>query len=94
MTSRMLQSEMHISIRAEYEHNISQQLYVSPKAWEYVKAARAGVIKMINVAAEKVKPDSPYMYLSKELLDASVQEEETPVSKAIELLKAEVQKLF
>jgi hypothetical protein len=94
MTSRQLQSEMHASIRAEYEHNLSQQLYISPKAWETVKDARAGMIKMINTAAEKVAPDSAYIYLSKELLDMSVQEEAAPVPTALAFIKAEVQKLF
>jgi hypothetical protein len=94
MTSRQLQTEMHSAIRAEYEHNLSQQLYISPKAWEQVKNARTGMIKLINEAAEKVTPESAYIYLSKELLDLSVQEEENPVSGAINSLKAEVQKLF
>lgn len=94
MTSRQLQTEMLANIRAEFEHNLSQQLYISPKAWEFVKSARNGMIKLINTAAEKTTPDSAYIYLSKELLDLSVQEEENPVSIAITQLKAEVQKLF
>jgi hypothetical protein len=94
MSSRQLQAEMHASIRAEYEHNLSQQLYISPKAWDQVKNARSGMIKMINTAIEKVGPDTAYIYLSKELLDMSVQEEENPVTQAILFLKIEVQKLF
>lgn len=94
MNSRQLQSEMHAAIRAEFEHNLSQQLYISPKAWELIKGARTGTINMINTAAQKVPVDAPYMLLSKELLDLSVQEEETPVSVAISFLKTEVQSLF
>lgn len=94
MTCQQLQTEMIASIRAEFEHNLSQQLYLSPDAWVYVKNARANTLKMIHLAAEKIPGNAPYMQLSAALLDLSVQEEKTPSGLAIEFLKKEVQKLF
>lgn len=94
MTSKQLQTDLLVSIRAEFEHNISRQFYVSAEAWEYVKNARANTIKMINLAAEKIPSNAPYMQLSASILDISVQEEKTPTGLAIEFIKKEVQKLF
>src|SRR5664279_4852548 len=45
MTCRQLQNEMISSIRAEYEHNLSQQVYISSQSWELVKSARSNLIK-------------------------------------------------
>mgnify|MGYP001489654823 FL=1 len=51
ITSRQLHSILLTSIRNEFEHNLSQQIYMSPKAWELVKNARSQIIKVINTAA-------------------------------------------
>ncbi len=40
MSAAQLQSELVQSIRSEFEHNLSQQLYVSTKVWEMVRNAR------------------------------------------------------
>jgi hypothetical protein len=40
MSAQKLQTALLESIRAEWEHNLSQQLYVSHEAWELVKNAK------------------------------------------------------
>lgn len=40
MTGRMLQGELIKSIRSEFEHNMSQQIYMSNQAWELVKNSK------------------------------------------------------
>ena len=94
MTNKQLQTEMLASIRAEFEHNLSQQLYISVEAWERVKNARATTIKMINTAADKLKPDGPYIQLSSAILDMSVEVEKTPNVMAIEFIKNDMKKLL
>ena len=37
MTSLQLQSELLSTIRNEFEHNLSQQIYMSNPAWEQIK---------------------------------------------------------
>ena len=34
MTDKQLQTELLNTIRAEFDHNVSQQIYVSPQIWE------------------------------------------------------------
>jgi hypothetical protein len=94
MTSKDLQTEMLTVIRAEFEHNLSQQLYLSNEAWEMVKSARSNTVKLINLMSEKVQGDAIYLTLSTAILEEIMEAECTPSSKAIDFLKNEVQKLF
>ena len=94
MTSRQLQSEMISSIRAEYEHNLSQQVYISSQAWELVKSARSNLIKIINSCAEKVEPDAPAIILSKSILEFIMEMEKSPINVAIEYIKKEIKNYF
>jgi hypothetical protein len=89
-----LQSDMLATVRAEFEHNLSQQLYLSNDGWEMVKNARANTIKIINLAADKIPANAPYMVLSTKILEMIIETEKTPSSVAIDFLKKEVQKLF
>lgn len=94
MTSKKLQTEMLSSVRAEFEHNLSQQLYVSNEAWEMIKSARSNTIRLINTVADKVPADSQSMHLSTNILEMVMEMEKTPSANAIDFLKKEVQKLF
>lgn len=94
LTSQQLQKEMLASLRAEYEHNLSQQIYLSPKAWEMVKSARTNLTLLINSSAAKVNPATPAMELSRELLEGIMDAEGSPVAPAIDFLKREIQVNF
>ena len=94
MTSKDLQSEILSSIRAEFDHNLSQQLYLSNEAWEMVKSARSNTIKLVNLASDQVPGNTPYIALSTHILEKIMDAETTPSSQAIDFLKKEVQKLF
>src|ERR1043165_3696634 len=53
-TARHLHTELVNAIKSEYDHNISQQIFVSYGAWELVKTSKEEVIKLINISATKV----------------------------------------
>jgi len=65
LTCQQLQSELLHTIRSEFEHNLSQQIYISHGAWEMLKIARGRTIQMINTITEKQPHDSPAINLSK-----------------------------
>ncbi len=94
MTSKQLHSGMLTTIRAEYEHNLSQQLYLSDEAWEIVKNAKSNTLKLISLSADTLPADSPYQILSTKIMESIMEMEKAPTSAAIEFLKKEVQKLF
>jgi hypothetical protein len=94
MNSRQLHTEILTTIRNEYEHNLSQQVYMSAKAWEMVKNARAQMIKIINSAAEKTDPSLPALELNKKILENIGDYSKSPTQVAIDFLKTEIQGLF
>jgi hypothetical protein len=94
LNARQLQAELLSSIRAEFEHNLSQQLYISPEGWEMVKNARGMTIKLINLAGDQVNAIGPASNLSAKILDMIMAADKIPTGEAIEYLKKEVQTLF
>ncbi len=94
MTSEQLHKEILELIRAEYEHNLSQQLYVSSESWEKVRSAKELTIQLINNAANKVKPTDNALELSREIFDRLIEKEKAPTHAAIESLKKEIANLF
>ncbi|PSR06437.1 MAG: hypothetical protein BRD49_00490, partial [Bacteroidetes bacterium SW_10_40_5] len=48
MTAADLQVALVNEVRNEFDHNLSQQLYLSDDAWYMVKSAKEEVIRIIN----------------------------------------------
>jgi len=94
MSSQQLHSALLTTIRSEFEHNLSQQIYMSQQAWEVVRNARSNTIKIINSEAEKMKPDAPGMLLSKQLLEKIMEMEKEPTRAAIDYVKAEITRIM
>ncbi|MDA3911168.1 MAG: hypothetical protein PF448_07420 [Bacteroidales bacterium] len=94
MNAGQLHKELLELIRAEYEHNLSQQLYLSSASWEKVRTAKELTIQLINNAADKVKPETNAMELSREIFDRLIEKDKAPTHEAIEALKKEVALLF
>lgn len=94
MSARLLHSELLTTIRNEYEHNISQQLYVSKAAWDAVKSAKEETIKAINISASKVADDATGLELCTVILDLSTRVDKLPTDYAIEVIKAEIRQIF
>jgi hypothetical protein len=56
MTAQQLHSALITGVRSEYEHNLSQQIYMTGEAWEMVKNARGTVVQLINRVASHLPP--------------------------------------
>lgn len=94
MSAKNLQSSLLSTIRSEWEHNLSQQLYVSNQAWAIVKNAKDNVTKLINTCSDKVGPKDSSLKLSTVILESMVELDNHPTAKAIEFLKKEVNEIF
>ncbi len=94
MKASQLHTALVTTIRSEFEHNLSQQIYMSPQAWEVVRNARSGMIKIINSEAEKLPINSPGMALSKQLLEAVMELDKEPTRAAIDYLKGEISRMM
>ena len=94
MNVKQLQTTLVKAIRDEYEHNLSQQVYISRQAWELVKTSKDEMVKLINDAAANVDGNAPSTELAKVVFDIIVQTEKLPVDIAIEVIKNEIQDTF
>ncbi len=90
LTTKELQSSMLNSIRSEFDHNLSQQIYITPQAWEVLKNAKTNTIKIINTSAEKLPPNATGSDFSRYLLEALMEIDKEPSKVAIDYLKSEV----
>ncbi len=94
MTASQLHSGLLTTIRSEFEHNLSQQIYMSPQAWEIVRNARSGTIKLINSEFEKLPANASGMDFSKQLLTSVMELDKEPTRVAIDFIKAEISRIL
>jgi len=57
------------TIKQEFEHNITQQIYVSPEAWDAIRNFKEQNIHVINQVASFLPADASGMDLNKSLLE-------------------------
>ncbi len=81
-------------VREEFNHNLSQQVYMSHEAWEHVRAAQQEVITLINQAASEVASDAVPLDLSKKIFEKIIQENRNPTAAALKVVKEEIQREF
>jgi hypothetical protein len=60
------------SIRDEFEHNLSQQLFVSDTAWQMTKTAREEVIQLVHISRSKLPEDASAADLAKKMLEGEL----------------------
>ncbi len=94
ITVKTFQNELIKNIRAEYDHNIAQQIYVSKGLWQAIQTAKEENIKIINTIAAKLPEDASAMQLSQAILEFLMKVEKTPTQAALNMLKKEIRVLF
>ncbi|MCB0774126.1 MAG: hypothetical protein KJZ58_02055 [Flavobacteriales bacterium] len=94
MTARMLHTELLATVREEFEHNVTQQIYVSDRAWQQVKMAKEETLRIINIAAEQTPAEASGTALSQHVFEVASKLTHLPTQQAILSLKEEVRKLF
>ena len=80
------------NIEQEFDHNVSQQIYVSIECWNLVNAAKNATIHVIRQAAMHEKDNGADAM--REYLLRNFMEEVTPSQKALAYIKKEVAELF
>lgn len=94
MTVRTFQAELLDTIRTEFEHNITQQIYISPQTWTVIRNAKEDITRYINTSVSELPGDLPAIELSKKIFEKIMQNEEAPTQKALNYIKSEVSQLF
>lgn len=94
MTAGQLQIELLHKIRDEFDHNISQQIYVNDDTWMAIISARETMLGFVNTCTSHVGNDAPAMTLAQVMLTAYNSNGETNNQKAMNLLKQEVREII
>ncbi len=83
------------TIRQEFDHNITQQLYVTPDAWNAVRNLKEQNIHIINQVASYLPPDVSGTALNKQLLEMIAENPKVSLHPVVaEVLGFEVKKLL
>jgi hypothetical protein len=94
MSVAQLHSSLLSTIRSEFEHNLSQQIYMTQQAWEVVRNARSNIVKLINTEFEKTPETATGVEFSRHLLEKVMELEKEPTKTAIEYIKNEVARMM
>lgn len=92
LTAYQMQTILLATIRSEYEHNLSQQVYISPQTWEGIRNAKEKVVNIINLAAGHLDEGAMSTDLAGAVL-ASVADE-SPTAAAMDQLKKDIAVLY
>ena len=78
------------TIRSEYDHNMSQQVYVSDEAWTSINTAKNQLLAVINNKVSSVSPHSEATELGKLIIEGYFEERNSMIDEALSLLKKEL----
>lgn len=94
MSAKLLQSQLITTINDEFNHNLTQQIYISSTSWEVVKRAKDETIKVVNLAAAQMEDTSTGNDLSQKIFEIMMKLEMAPTQIAINQLKKEIRQIF
>ena len=94
MSISQLEQYLLLNIRREWEHNMSQQIYVSNDVWDKVMQARDEMGAFVHTMALQMPPESTVADYARVLMTAYRENGITPHQAAIEALKNEVRTLW
>jgi hypothetical protein len=94
MSSGELRLALLLAIQQEYEHNITQQVYVSSQLWEIIKLARDEAMNVVTLVASQTTAQAPGKELAQSLLNFLNQRESTIGENALLAIKKEAAAIF
>ncbi len=92
MDLRLLQGVMTKNIRDEWEHNLSQQVYLTPGLWARIREAKDEMVNLVNSAAVSLPDTNDPTRLAATIFASSA--DRSPVDGALEAMHDELHELF
>lgn len=93
MDSTMLQAAMTKAIRDEWEHNLSQQVYLSSESWEKIRGAKDEMINLINSSVVNLPAGVDPSTLAASIF-TNIVKTKSPSDEALEYVKKEIKERF
>jgi hypothetical protein len=95
LDARSMQRLLIDSVKQEYEYNTSQQIYVSPTAWEAVKSLKDQNMLIINQVGATLPPEASGTDLNRRLLEFTMNSKKGALHEVVmEALNFEAKKLM
>lgn len=94
LTCQQLQQQLLEIIRTEFDHNLSQQIYISDEAWSGIVMAKEEMLRFVNTCSQQFAATDDAMMMAKLLISSYAMNGETPTQRALEKLKEEVRTLL
>ena len=90
LTVAQEQNLLLTAIRSEFEHNLSQQIYISDMVWQKVCEAKSDIEAIINTVAADMDKNAESREFAETVLAVTAQK--PVVELAIQILKTDMQK--
>ena len=94
LSAKELQHMMIAEIREEFNHNLSQQIYMSDKSWRLIKNTVEDIIALISTSAEKLDENAKSVELAKLIFGELEKRDVDPVDVTLSEIKSEIRELF
>jgi hypothetical protein len=89
-----LHSLIVADIRSEYQHNVTQQIYVSDRAWAVTKRIKEDTLSVVNNAVKALPETATGLDLGKIIINHLSRLEENPYDIATNLIRKDLEDLF
>ena len=93
-TAAELKLSLFLAVQQEYEHNISQQVYMSQALWDIIRQARDNALQAIDAVSDIIEDDQPGRVLARALLDQATASSSAGLALALAAIKKEAGTLF
>jgi len=94
ISAAVLQSLILTEIRSEYQHNVTQQLYINSESWNVIRKLKDDTIAMVNNATAGLPADASGAELSKKVLQHMAEIADNPYDLTLDLIKRDIHQLF
>lgn len=89
-----LQALVLTELRAEYQHNITQQLYIETSTWDVVTKLKEDTFAMLNNGMKSLPANAAGVDLSRNILQHMAQMKDNPYELTLALIKKDIHQLF
>jgi len=86
LTAQELSQAMIVAVHQEFEHNVTQQIYISENLWNIICLTKDEVIFEIIQTTAELPPESEGRILTQKLLE---QKQQSPINQALKAIRKE-----
>jgi len=94
LTVNQLKQALVQELQAEFNHNVSQQLYISAQSWELIQQIKQELLGLINITARELDADGSGFDLSKNIIEKVSTLSEDPTNRGLKFLKKEFELIY